>query len=157
MTDSRRATLGRTVDLRQVASIPPRKTALASDEPVGPDRLGRGQILTFLTMWVAVVFVASALEPPPANPNAAPVLASILTTLFIAGMGATALLALTKSRSRTAVASLYTGAVALAMTIACPAVGHHHLAAWWFAQVAVVMAPVVWSWSQLQLSRSQDA
>jgi hypothetical protein len=125
-----------------------------SAEPVGRDRLGRGEILTFMTMWVAVVFVASALEPPPANPNAAPVLASILTTLFIAGLGATALLALTASRSRTAMASVYTGGVALAMTIACPAVGHHHLAAWWFAQLAVVLAPIAWSLGQLRLSRS---
>jgi hypothetical protein len=155
MTDSRRATLGRTVDLRQVAFIPPRKTERVSNGPVGNDRLARGQVLTFMTMWVAVVFVASALEPPPANPNAAPVLAAILTTMFIAGMGTTALLALTKSRSRTAVASLSTGAVALAMTIACPAVGHHHLAAWWFAQLAVVMAPITWSFSQLRRSRSE--
>jgi hypothetical protein len=107
-------------------------------------------------MWIAVVFIASALEPPPANPNAAPVLAAVLTTLFIAGMGATALLALTGSRSRTAVASLYTGAVALAMTIACPAVGHHHLAPWWFAQLAVVMAPIVWSFGQLRIARARE-
>jgi hypothetical protein len=130
--------------------------ATATDEPVGPDRLGRGEILTFTTMWVAVVFVASALEPPPANPNAAPLLASILTTLLIAGMGTTALLALTASRSRTALASLYTGGVALAMTIACPAVGHHHLAAWWFGQLAVVLVPIGWSSSQLRLSRGRD-
>ena len=103
-----------------------------------------------------VVFTASALEPPPANPNAAPVLAAVLTTLFIAGMGATALLALTRSRSRTAAASLYTGAVALAMTIACPAVGHHHLAPWWFAQLAVVMAPIAWSFGQLRIARSRE-
>jgi peptidoglycan/LPS O-acetylase OafA/YrhL len=142
------------VDLRRVASIPPRKTAQTSDEPIGHDRLGRREILIFTTMWVAVVFVASALEPPPANPNAAPVLASILTTLFVAGMGTTALLALTAARSRTAVASLSTGAVALAMTIACPAVGHHHLGAWWFGQLAVVMAAAGWSFGQLRLSRS---
>jgi hypothetical protein len=126
------------------------------DQPVARDLLDRGQSLTFITMWVVVVFIASALEPPPANPNAAPVLAAILTTLLIAGMGATALLALTRSRSRTAMASLYTGAVALAMTIACPAVGHHHLAPWWFAQLAVVMAPIVWSLGQLRIAPARE-
>lgn len=156
MTDSRRATLGRTVDLARVASIPPRKSVAPGDQAVSHDSLDRGQILTFITMWVVVVFIASALEPPPANPNAAPVLAAVLTTLFIAGMGATALLAVTRSRSRTAMASLYTGAVALAMTIACPAVGHHHLAPWWFAQLAVVMAPIVWSFGQLRIARSRQ-
>jgi len=155
MTDSRRATLGRTVDFGRVASIAPRRSVPSGDRPVARDSLDRGQILAFITMWVVVVFVASALEPPPANPNAAPALAAVLTTLFIAGMGATALLALTRSRSRTAVASLYTGAVALAMTIACPAVGHHHLAAWWFAQLAVVVAPIVWSIRQLQIGRGR--
>jgi peptidoglycan/LPS O-acetylase OafA/YrhL len=156
MTGTRRATLGRAVDLNHVAHIPPRKSVAPGEPLVAHDSLDRGQILTFITMWVVVVFIASALEPPPANPNAAPLLAAVLTTLFIAGMGATALLALTKSRSRTAAASLCTGAVALAMTIACPAVGHHHLAAWWFAQLAVVMAPIVWSFRQFQIARSRQ-
>ena len=156
MTDSRRATLGRAVDLGQVASIPPRRTAAPGEPLTARDSLDRGQTLTFITMWIVVVFLASALEPPPANPNAAPVLAAVLTTLFIAGMGATALLALTRSRSHTAVASLYTGAVALAMTIACPAVGHHHLAPWWFAQLAVVMAPIIWSFGQLRIARARE-
>ena len=156
MTDSRRATLGRAVDLDQVAPIPPRKTVAPGQPLVAHDSLDRGQILTFITMWVVVVFIASALEPPPANPNAAPVLAAVLTTLLIAGMGATALLALTKSRARTAAASLYTGTVALAMTIACPAVGHHHLAPWWFAQLAVVMAPIIWSLGQLRIARTRE-
>jgi hypothetical protein len=105
-------------------------------------------------MWIAVLFVAGAIEPPPANPNAAPVLGAVLMTAFLIGTAATALLALTKIRLHTAVASLLTGGVALAMTVTCPIVGHHHLAAWWFGQLLVVAAPGAWSWQQFHSTRS---
>jgi hypothetical protein len=111
------------------------------------------QIVAFVTMWITVLFVAGALEPPPANPDAAPVLGAILTTLFLVGAGATALLALTKNRLHTASASLFTGAVAVAITVACPIVGHHHLAPWWFAQLGVVAAPGAWSLQQFRAAR----
>jgi hypothetical protein len=145
MTGIRRASLPQTVDLSQVPHLQPRPT---TDVP-----LNSRQIVTFMTMWVGVLVVAGALEPPPANPNAAPVLAAVLMTSFLAGTGATAVLALTKSRFPTVVASVFTGGVAVAMTVACPVVGHHHLAAWWFAQLAVVTAPIVWSLRQLGPSR----
>jgi hypothetical protein len=82
------------------------------------------------------------------------VLGAVLMALFLLGTATTAVLASTKSRLRTAAASLFTGAVAVAMTVACPAVGHHHLAPWWFAQLLVVTAPTAWSFRQLGLSRT---
>jgi nitrate/nitrite transporter NarK len=149
MDGTRRVEVEQTVDLSQLPYIPPSRT-IGPQQP-GPctDRLSSRDIVTFMTMWIVVLVVASALEPPPANPDAAPVLAGVLMTVFLAGTGATALLALTKSRFRTAAASSVTGAVALAMTVACPAVGHHHLAPWWFAQLLVVAAPTAWSLRQL--------
>jgi nitrate/nitrite transporter NarK len=157
MSGTRRATLERTVDLSRVSYIPLDARTELTDAQPSADRLGSAQIVSFMTMWIVVLIVASALEPPPANPNAAPVLGAVLMTLFLGGTGTTAVLALTKSRFRTAAASLFTGAVAIAMTVACPMVGHHHIAPWWFAQLLVVTAPLAWSFRQLGLSRPQTA
>jgi hypothetical protein len=115
--------------------------------------LQHGQIVAFVTMWMTVLFVAGALEPPPANPDAAPVLGNILLTLFMVGAGATALLALTKNRVHTAGASLFTGLIAVVITVSCPIVGHHHLAPWWFAQLGVVLVPGAWSLQQFRSGR----
>jgi hypothetical protein len=157
MSGKRRATLERTVDLSRVSYIPLDATAELTRARPSADRLGSSQVITFMTMWIVVLVVASALEPPPANPNAAPVLGAVLMTLFLGGTGTTAVLAFTKSRFRTAAASLFTGAVAIAMTVACPMVGHHHIAPWWFAQLLVVTAPLAWTFRQLGLSGRQTA
>ena len=143
MDGTRPARFERTVDLRRL----PRIHAAHAVPLTG------GEVLTFTTVWIVVLFLAGALEPPPADPNAAPVLGAVLMTLFLLGTGITAVLALTRSRFRTAAASLFTGTVALAMTVACPAVGHHHLAPWWFLQLLLVTAPTVWSLRQLEMSR----
>jgi hypothetical protein len=114
-------------------------------------------MVAFMAMWVGVLVTASALEPPPANPDAAPALGALLATVFVVGMITTAVLALTRSRFRSAAASVVTGAAAVSMTVACPVVGHHNLAPWWFAQLLVVTAPMVWSYAQLRRSRPTAA
>jgi hypothetical protein len=139
------ATIKHRVNLDQVPRI-------QRAEPVATPLL-QWQIVAFVTMWMTVLYIAGALEPPPANPNAAPVLGAVLMTLFLVGAGATALLALTKNRLHTASASLFTGVVALAITVSCPIVGHHHLAPWWFAQLGLLAAPGAWSLQQFRAAR----
>jgi hypothetical protein len=156
------ATFKETVDLSQVPRILPAQRPSGGGNPGAEDIQARGgedplapwQVVTFMTMWVGVLYLAGAIEPPPANPNAAPVLGAILITAFLISAVATAMLALTKSRLHTAVASLLTGGVALAITASCPLVGHHHLAPWWFAQLFLVAAPGAWSWRQLTIARA---
>ena len=151
MDGRRQAMAERTIGLGRVPEIPPSATADAG-QLRSPQRLRGWQMVTFLFLWVAVLFVASAIEPPPAHPDAAPALGALLGTLFVVGMVATVILALTRSRSRTATASVFTGVAAVAMTVACPVVGHHHLAPWWFGELLLVTAPTAWSYRQLRLS-----
>jgi drug/metabolite transporter (DMT)-like permease len=151
MDGRRSSTVGQVFELGQVPRIQPTVQARETLE-----RLVPWQVITFMTMWGAVMFIGGAIEPAPANPNAAPVLGAVLATLFLVGSAATALLALSKTRLPTARASLFTGGVALIMTITCPLVGHHHLAPWWFAQLLVVTVPTGWSLQQLLTARSQS-
>jgi hypothetical protein len=142
------------LDLQQLRKIPPAQTTGTRAGAASTDRLDGRHMVAFITMWLGVVITASALEPPPANPDAAPALGALLGTVFVVGMIATAALALTRSRFHTAATSVVTGAAAVSMTVACPVVGHHHLALWWFAQLLVVTAPALWSYGQLRRTRS---
>jgi hypothetical protein len=115
---------GRTIP----ATVPP-ESAL---RPGWAAVLGVGWPLAFLIML--------ALEPAPADPQAAqPLAGTLLAVGFMAGLLLTSAAAGTRHRLAAGAATV-TGVFALVGAAACPASGHHAYGAWWFAQMAVVIA-----------------
>jgi hypothetical protein len=113
----------RTIPERQPAALLSREWAAA---------LGLGWPLAFLVTRV----MASA----PADPQA---VAPVVASLFGAGLMLALLLTATMAGGRdprVAIAATVTGVLALVDTVACPVSGHHSYGAWWFAQMAVVVA-----------------
>ena len=112
----------------------------AGDAPWSP--------LTFLClalMWPVTYSIALALEPAPANPHAMdPAWVVGLGVLFMLGWLSTAVLAITH-HPRAPKAAFLTGVPILALAVSCPVSGHHHLGAWWFAQMAVLLVPTLWA------------
>jgi len=86
--------------------------------------------------WVVVVAIGYAVEPAPVDPNApVPLLAALLNSALLATWGAMAA-GVVQRRRFAAVASMVGGVVLLALTVACPASGHHSFGAWWGVQLA---------------------
>ena len=101
-------------------------------------------------------FVAgAAVEPAPNGPD--PVLPfwadALYTATLVALLGCWAALAAGRR------AGLWLGAVAggglVAMTVACPAVDHHTIAGWWWAQLAVSASIAVLTLGLLAGTRAQ--
>lgn len=104
--------------------------------------------------WVAVFALAIAVEPAPADPNAAePLWASILGLALIGALGAMAA-GLARRQRIGLVASVVAGGLALVATTMCPASGHHAgIGAWWFVQMVGFTALVGASLVGLRRSR----
>ncbi len=116
---------GRTIP----ATVPPESALL---RPAWAAVLGVGWPLAFLIML--------ALEPAPADPQAAqPLAGTLLAVGFMTGLLLTSAAAGTRHRLAAGAAAV-TGVFALVGAAACPASGHHAYGAWWFAQMAVVIA-----------------
>ena len=100
----------------------------------GPLRRSWG--ITLAVAWVVVVAVGLVVEPAPTNPDAAvPLLADLVSTGLMATWGAMAA-GIFQRRRFAAAASLVGGIGLLALTIACPASGHHAgIGAWWGVQL----------------------
>jgi hypothetical protein len=81
-----------------------------------------------------------ALEPAPADPEAAvPVVVSLASLGLFAALVATAVAAGNRHPSA-AVAGVVTGIIALGFTVTCPVSGHHTFGAWWYGQMALTLA-----------------
>ncbi|HZM30049.1 MAG TPA: hypothetical protein VFB77_06135 [Acidimicrobiales bacterium] len=105
-----------------------------------PALLTRGWAAALGLGWPLAFLVRTALTPVPADPQA---VAPAMAYLFGAGMMVALLLTATMAgvRDRTAaIAGSVTGVLFLVDTVACPVTGHHSYGAWWFAQMAVVVA-----------------
>jgi hypothetical protein len=90
--------------------------------------------------WPLAVVVSMALEPAPADPEAAVPVVVVLASLgLFAALVATAAAAGNRHPSA-AVAGVITGLIALGFTVTCPVSGHHTFGAWWFAQMGVTLA-----------------
>jgi hypothetical protein len=101
--------------------------------------LTRGWAAALGVGWPLAFLVMVELEPAPAQPDAAPVLGAVLTLALLTGLMLTAVAAGTR-QLLAAPAAVGTGLVALTMSVACPASGHHSYGAWWFGQMAIVVA-----------------
>ena len=92
--------------------------------------------------WVVLMQVAFALEPAAQEP--VPVIGVLLEVAMYALL-ATMVTGLVMQRRFGLVASLAAAVLATAASIACPVTGHHAFGAWWFGQMACVLALVATS------------
>jgi hypothetical protein len=110
-------------------AAPPRTQALSEGWATA---LGLGWPLVFIAMLM--------LEPVPENPEvASSALAVIVSFAFYIGLMATSVFAGGRHRAA-APAAVFTGLIAAGMVVSCPASGHHSFGAWWFAELALLVA-----------------
>lgn len=89
--------------------------------------------------WPLSFAVALALEPTPAQPEAAPPLIIELAGLALfVGLVTTAVAAACRHRSAVA-AGIVVGLIAVASSVMCPVSGHHAVGTWWFAQLGLMV------------------
>jgi hypothetical protein len=99
--------------------------------------------------WLVLIQIAFALEPPARE--SLPVIGVLLEVVMYALL-ATMVTGLVMQRRFGLVASLGAAVLATAASIACPVTGHHTFGAWWFGQMACVLALVAVSVAVLQRS-----
>jgi hypothetical protein len=134
--DGRRARL---IDARRdgVPAIP--RAPLARAHPMG-ERLRVGWALALGLGWPLTFMVSAALEPVPAEPEAAvPLVVALASLLFLAAL-AGAVIAAAVRHPVAAPAGVVAGVVALVFSVACPVSGHHALGPWWVAQIGITTA-----------------
>jgi hypothetical protein len=106
-------------------------------------RLSRGWSLFLGLGWPLAFMAMVAVEPPPADPDAAvPVLVQLAGLAFWLAMGTTIIAALSR-HPLAALGGVATGLLAAAFSITCPASGHHGFGLWWFVQIGAVAAMLV--------------
>ncbi len=89
--------------------------------------------------WPLAIVASIALEPAPADPEAAvPIVVSLASVGLFAALVATAVAAGNRHPSA-AIAAVVTGLLALGFTVSCPVSGHHAFGAWWFGQMALTL------------------
>jgi hypothetical protein len=89
--------------------------------------------------WIVLLQIAFALEPR--TNHHVPVIGLLLEITMYALL-ATMVTGLVMQRRFGLVASLGAAVLATAASIACPVTGHHSFGAWWFGQMACVLALV---------------
>jgi hypothetical protein len=90
--------------------------------------------------WPVVFVLATAIEPAPADPNAAtPLLVDLGSAVLFGALVVTAVTAVSRLRSA-AVGGIVTGGVGLAFSVTCPLSGHHSFGLWWVGQMAMLAA-----------------
>jgi peptidoglycan/LPS O-acetylase OafA/YrhL len=89
--------------------------------------------------WLVLMQIAFALEP--ASEHEVPLIGLLLELSMYLLLG-TMIAGLVMQRRFGLVASLGAAVLATAASIACPVTGHHGFGAWWFGQMACVLALV---------------
>lgn len=125
-------------------------------EPALLDRIAWPVAAIVATTWAVIIPLTFAIEPAPADPEAAiPVYASLLSFGLFLALGTMAVGLISRSRSGL-VASAVAATAWMAMAIACPVSGHHTFASWWFGEMAGGIILVAVSFGALHLtSRKQ--
>lgn len=90
--------------------------------------------------WPLAIVIGMALEPAPADPEAAvPVVVTLASLGLFAALVATAVAAGNRHPSAAA-GGVATGLIALGFTVSCPLSGHHTFGAWWFGELGLTLA-----------------
>ena len=119
----------------------PAKSATAIEvrrDPAGLNARMSGWWAAGLTVtWIAVFAIGVALEPAPADPNAAPPPVESAVVLGFLSMWVVMAIGFAKRRRFGAAASLAAAVFLVIGTISCPVSGHHSgIAAWWWFEMA---------------------
>ncbi|MET0627662.1 MAG: hypothetical protein ABW033_04320 [Acidimicrobiia bacterium] len=117
------------------------------------DRIDGRIALVVGVAWFVLFQIAMLLEP--ATSHSVPVI-GVLLEVTMWTMLATMVTGLIAQRRWGIAASLATAVFATAGSIACPTTGHHPFGAWWFGQMACVLALVAISAVALQLAPKVD-
>jgi hypothetical protein len=92
--------------------------------------------------WPLAIVAGMALEPAPADPEAAtPVLAVLASMALFAALVATVVAAGSRHPSA-AIGGVVTGLLSLGFVVTCPVSGHHTFGAWWFGEMALTLAMI---------------
>ena len=114
---------------------PVRPRATHASVPRGP--VSMRWVVAVGVCWVVLFPLGIAIEPAPAEPDAAEgVLATVVALGFFLALGAT-VGGLALRRRWGLVASVVAAGILLGMAVACPATGHHAIAPWWLGQLAI--------------------
>jgi hypothetical protein len=137
--DGRRARLIAPV-LDSVPRLTRRRPAQAETREWEPAEIKTAWAALLGVGWPLVFVLATAIEPAPADPNAAtPLLVDLGSALLFGALVITAVAAASRLRS-TAVAGIATGVIALGFSVSCPLSGHHGFGMWWVAQMGMLAA-----------------
>ncbi len=109
--------------------------------------------VALVVAWVVVIAVGLAVEPAPANPDAAPpLIADLLSTVLMGTWGAMAA-GIFQGRRFAAAASFGGAVVLLGLTMGCPLSGHHGgIGTWWGVQLLGAGALIALSGKALRRS-----
>jgi peptidoglycan/LPS O-acetylase OafA/YrhL len=136
--DGRRARL-----IGPVLDSVPRLTRRPANAPTAAGELKTGWAALLGVGWPLVFVLAAAIEPPPADPNAAtPLLVDLGTAVLFGALVITAVSAASRLRSA-AFGGIGAGGVGLAFSITCPLSSHHGFGMWWVGQMAMLAAMLV--------------
>lgn len=127
-------------------SLPRRSPAVEIEPTPGPvhaqrslgDRLPLRWVIALAVSWPSLFALGGAIEPTPANPDAAPPLfVDLLIVPFLFGLLGAGI-GLASRRRWAAAASLVAAVALLGGAIACPTSGHHtEIGLWWFGQLMI--------------------
>lgn len=131
----------RAVENKDVTKIPvlrQRMDAVGARGTEVPLRLPRWWAWFAALVGPVVAALCVALEPPPAEPDAAePLFGAVLFLALMVAWAGAAARAAQRHHSALSWASVV-GLLSVAMTVTCPASGHHvDVGAWWFGQLGV--------------------
>ena len=118
----------------------PRLTRRPGQAPAVAGELKTGWAALLGVGWPLVFVLATAIEPAPADPNAAtPLLVDLGSAVLFGALVITSITAVSRLRSA-AVGGIGTGGIGLAFSVTCPLSGHHDLGMWWVGQMALLAA-----------------
>jgi hypothetical protein len=133
----------------------PTRRPLAQPLPGAPaslDRIAWPVAAIVAATWAVIIPLTFAIEPAPADPEAAiPAYASLLSFGLFLALGTMAVGLISRSRSGL-IASAVAATTWMAMAIACPVSGHHTFASWWFGEMAGGIILVAVSFGALHLT-----
>jgi hypothetical protein len=110
-----------------------------------------GDLAVFVGVaWYVLFFVAIALEPEPARPDAFPVWLSATIEATLLGLIGLMAAGLLLRRRWGLVASMGAATLFVGLSVACPVSGHHGFGGWWFAQMACAIGLVAVSGGALR-------
>jgi hypothetical protein len=90
--------------------------------------------------WPLAFMIGMALEPAPAQPDAAVPVAIELASLALFGALVATSVSAASRHPMAAAGGVVTGILAVAFSVACPISGHHGFGLWWIGQLGVMVA-----------------